>query len=311
MFSRFCFIFLMWLAASRAGAQVESFQLETGESVSGEFISADKDGLQLKTADGSYQRTPWIKFSEESLKDLVKNPKARPFVTPLIEATLDEQMKKAAVEYKPGPRLERPVAGSKIGALFASPLGVFMFLVLYLANLYAAYEIAIFRNHLAIVTCGVSAVAPFIGPVAFLCLPGRPFVTDETAKAGAEAVAETGEAVAADAEQPSAAGQSQAEPGHAATLAIPQPVTYLRGQYMFNRRFFETKLAGFLRVVPSAAEKDMLIVMKSSRGEYVGKRISRITPNELFLHTFKGDVTEDVLIPFNEVLEVVVKHVDT
>ena len=54
-----------------------------------------------------------------------------------------------------------------------------------------------------------------------------------------------------------------------------------------------------------------MLFRSSSRGEYVGKRISRITANELFLHTFKGDVTEDVLIPFNEVLEVVVKHVDS
>src|SRR5262245_60544006 len=120
MFSRLWVIFLiLWTCLLRAGAaQVETYKLETGESITGEFISADKDGLQLKSADGSYQRTPWIKFSQESLSELMKNPKARAFVAPLIEATIDEQLKKAAVEFKQGPRLERPVAGSKLGALF-------------------------------------------------------------------------------------------------------------------------------------------------------------------------------------------------
>src|SRR5437899_1947340 len=194
MFRRLCLIFFIGLICGLRGqaAQEETFQLESGETVVGEFISADKEGLLLKAADGSYQRTAWNKLSQDSLAALSQNPKARPFVAPLLEASQEEQMKKAALEYKPGPRLERPVVGSKLGALFASPLGIFVFLVLYLGNLYAAYEVAIFRNHVLPLACGVSAVAPFIGPIAFLCIPGRPLVARQSGQAEAEAQSTAG-----------------------------------------------------------------------------------------------------------------------
>src|SRR5206468_12762526 len=62
--------------------------------------------------------------------------------------------------------------------------------------------------------------------------------------------------------------------------SLPPPVIYQRGHFSFNRRFFETKMSGFLRVVPSEAEKDMLIHVKSSRGDFVATRIARLQPNE-------------------------------
>src|SRR5260370_35531975 len=48
-----------------------------------------------------------------------------------------------------------------------------MLLILYLANIYAGYEISIFRNQPAALVAGVAAVAPVVGPIVFLCLPQR------------------------------------------------------------------------------------------------------------------------------------------
>src|SRR5262245_7093203 len=194
MLSRFGLALMLSLAccACFIAAEKETYQLENGEAVTGEFITADKDGLLLKAGDGSYKRTPWSQFTQESLKMLAQNPKAKPFVTPLLDEPT-EQKKATPIEFKPGPRLERPVPPSKLGAFFASPLAVLIFLVLYAANLYAAWEIAVFRNHLGPLVCGVSALVPFLAPIAFLCIPGRPLDTEDgqkmqvAAPAGAEA----------------------------------------------------------------------------------------------------------------------------
>ena len=308
MLSRFGLALVLSLAccASPGAAEKETYQLENGEAVTGEFITADKDGLLLKAGDGSYKRTPWSQFTQESLKALSQNPKAKSFVTPLLDELLEETPRKPAVEFKPGPRLERPPPPSKFGAFFASPLAVFIFLVLYAGNLYAAWEIAIFRNHLGPLACGVSAVLPFIGPIAFLCIPGRPFEAEASQQAQESAAQKAGDEVAAQLREQPAVAQPEkpTQPG------LPEPIVYKRGHYMLNRRFFETKLAGFLRVVPSDTEKDLVVVIKSARGEYVGKRISRLTTDELHLQTFKGDASEDVALPFNEISEVQVKHRD-
>ena len=80
---------------------------------------------------------------------------------------------------------------------------------------------------------------------------------------------------------------------------------------MFNRRFFETKLAGFLRMVPSDAENDMMIVVKSSRGEFVWNRISNLQQDDLVLQFHKGTASSDVTIPFVEIQEVQIRHKDS
>jgi hypothetical protein len=98
-------------------------------------------------------------------------------------------------------------------------------------------------------------------------------------------------------EAPSAA----AGPGHA---------VYKRGQTTFNRRFFETKFANFLRVTPLEADKDLVLIVKATRGEYTGNRIVRINPNDFTVLVTKGGASNDVMIPFTEVQEVHVKHKD-
>ena len=40
------------------------------------------------------------------------------------------------------------------------------------ANLYAAYEVALFRKHNVLLTCAVSFILPVVGPIVFLSVPG-------------------------------------------------------------------------------------------------------------------------------------------
>src|SRR5213075_3555312 len=78
--------------------------------------------------------------------------------------------------------------------------------------------------------------------------------------------------------------------------AIPETTKFQRGQLTFNRRFFETKFPGFFGVVRRDAERDMLLVIKTTRGEYAGQRISRIAANDLHLEIQRGSASEEVLI---------------
>ena len=87
-------------------------------------------------------------------------------------------------------------------------------------------------------------------------------------------------------------------------------MVFQRGEFLFNRRFFETKLPGFFRVVLSETDKDLRIHIKAARGDFVGKRISRVTPGELYLEVFKESATADEMIPFVEILEVQIRHKD-
>jgi hypothetical protein len=69
-------------------------------------------------------------------------------------------------------------------------------------------------------------------------------------------------------------------------------------------------MPGFLRMIPSEAEKDMLLLVKSSRGEYTASRITRLTPNEIYLHVAKSGASNDVMIPYTELAEVQIRHKD-
>jgi hypothetical protein len=172
----------------------------------------------------------------------------------------------------------------------------------------------------------VSAVLPLIGPIIFLSMPTKIAPVEETWQTAPAAAAETATAeavnpMAADgAAHPAGlklAGTGPAEAvkvgqfeGGAEKPALPPTTTYQRGQFTFNRRFIETKFPGFFGVIRRDADRDMVLIIKSSRGEYVGQRISRIAANDLHLQVQRGHATEEVMIPFVEIQEIRLKHKD-
>ena len=303
--------------------QADTFKLTNGQSVTGEVLptTANDQGVQIKVGEGDYQRVPWNNFSQDDLRVFVKNQRMEPFVEPFIEISQAEKIKKTEVNIKTPPRLERPARQSLIAALFSSTLGIFILLVLYAATIYAAFEVAVFRAQPPGLVCGLAAI-PFAGvlsPIIFLSMPTRMGQTaaemrEEAAAAppaepiaqGTSAPVDDVNPMAGQAEHPSGL-KLAAEP---AKPQLPEPVTYPRGQYTFNRRFIETKFPGFFSTVRREAERDMVLVFKTSRGEYVGQRISRIAASDLHLEVHRGAATEEVLIPFQEIQQIQLKHKD-
>ena len=246
-----------------------------------------------------YTNVAWARLSQETLQQLTANRQAARFAMIFLDPPASEKVSapEKKIRIVQPPQLDRPMGGS----LFASPVMLVVLLLVYAANIYAGFEIGIFRQRHPAMTAAVAAVLPFIGPAIFLAMPEH---RQKSAEAAWEAPpAEEAPVVVEEAAAP--VEEQSAQP------ALPQPVVYPRGQFTFNRRFFETKFAGFLKMVPGEAERDKVIHIKSARGEYTGVRLSKIEPNELFLQIRKGTATEDVMIPFSEIYEVTVKHKDT
>jgi hypothetical protein len=319
-------------------ARGDTFQLADGSAISGDIVSGNEAGLKLKIAEDTYTNLTWDKFSQNDLKKFANDPgmqrfKLTDFVTPFIEVTEEQRREKTDIgPLKDVPRLKRPEAGSFFGAMLSSSVGFFVLLILYAAGIYAAYEVAIFRRRPRGLVCGLAAI-PGLGllsPILFLSLPAPPIQSEgeesyapEPQPAPAAPAAPPGYSVPA---TPSPSAPAEAEtaapdthglhlartpaPG-APAASLPPPQIFQRGAFMFNRRFFETKFPGFFGIARRESDKDMVLHIKAARGQYVAERISRISANDMYVQVRKGEVTEEVMVPFTEVQEVQLKHKDS
>jgi hypothetical protein len=298
-------------------ARTETLQLTDGTSVTGELVlPATVEGLNIRIASGNYQRVSWEKFTQEALEELAKNPKLSEFVEPFIDKPDETRTKKTEITVKPVKRIERQPDRSLLGAMFSTGLGFFALAVFYVAGLYVAYEIAIVRVKPPILVCGVSAILPVIGQIIFLCLPVKTAPTEQNEEGSHSAHSPHGQSgtPATPATQPVRQAGGLQIASHAVDdggeTEIPETQVFQRGKFMFNRRFFETKFAGFFGVVRRASEKDMILIIKSSRGLHVTDRITRISANEMHLDVRKGNASQEISVPFSEVQEVQLKHKD-
>ncbi len=298
----------------------DTYKLSTGETLNGEVLAttANDQGVQIKVGEGEYQKVPWASFAQEDLKTFARNQRMQPFVEPFIEPDPTAKIKKTEVNIKQPPRFERPAKQSLVGAMFSSSVGIFVLLVLYGANIYAGYEVSIFRAQPPMLVCGLSAipVLGFAAPIVFLSMatkmePSAPAVETVPAEEALEGAAAADDDVnpmhADGAQHPASLKLADAQPEKGKSN-LPETVKFQRGQFTFNRRFFETKFPGFFGVVKREADKDMVLVIKSARGEYIGERISRIAANDLHLQVHKGHATEEVMIPFQDIQEIRLQH---
>jgi hypothetical protein len=306
----------------------DTYQLLDGKSVSGEVLltGANEQGVQLKVGEGQYEKVAWTNFSQPDLKKFQSNPKLAPLVEPYIEVTQEERIKKTEVTIKPPTRLDHPPSQSFFGAMFSNGLGWFILVVLYGAIIYAGYEVAIFRAQPIPLVMGLSAI-PFLGffvPIIFLAMPTKMQAGAAAVEGGEEAapvetapVFHAGPQRGADAANPMQ-GDTVAQPTGGLHLHreekpksnLPPTQTFQRGQFTFNRRFIETKFPGFFGVVRRDTDRDMLLIVKAMRGEYVAERISRIAANDFHIEVKKGDASTEVMVPFQEIKEIQVKHKD-
>src|SRR5688500_10923949 len=110
-----------------AGAflRAATYQLSSGQSVTGEPLHYDASGVVFKYPDGrTSARMGWTNFTEAALKEFAQDPKARNFVSAYLDTGEEEVREKKVITVKTPPRLDRPTPRSAFGALFASPLSI-------------------------------------------------------------------------------------------------------------------------------------------------------------------------------------------
>ena len=308
---RFPVILMLVLVWVQAAVLAAEFKLTNGDVLKGEAAQITSDGMVVRLDVGGFSdRVGWARFTQESLKSLLDNPAAKKFVEPFIEIPIEqkkrERAKKTEIVVKdPETRLDRPNPKARFFPGLITPAG-FMVLGLFMAaNLYAAFAIAQFRARPVALVMGVSLLFPVLGPIIFLMSPDAEGSGPPPLDAPAPS---TNEVVSAEAKVPgmqSGLGlQSHQKPTKAGGDASAQ--VYRRSDTTFDRRFFETKFTGFFRVVPE--NPDMVLVVKTAKQEYVARRISRISANEVHLQMLRGNTESSVT--FGEIAEVQVRHKD-
>jgi hypothetical protein len=306
---RFLAFVLLWALSTWPILGAE-YRLTNGDIIKGEPASATDDGMVVRLDFGGFSpRIGWGKLTQESLKELQNNPITKKFVEPFIEQPIEEKVKERAkkkeIVLKEVPRVDHPAASSGfVPSLFKVP-GLIVLILFYLANLYAAYAVAAYKQRPRALACALSAILPVIGPILILTMPdAEPVPGAEPAPGGPPPTPPAGAPANAAA---AGAGSGLGLAAHGKKAETVQQV-YRRGEVNFDRRFFETKFSGFFRVVPAEAEKDLVLAVKTSKGEFVAKRISRISMSEVHLMLLRGGA--ETPVPLGEVIEVQVRHKD-
>jgi len=287
-------------------ARGDTFTLTDGTTLEGEIVSGTERGMIIRLPDGKYSdRVAWDRLTQESLKKVQANPKFARFAADYILEEEPEQKKpaKPPITVTPPERLPRPAAPALLGGLLGSGLGLAVVLLLYAANLWAAYEVSVFRAQPIWLVCGVAAVLPLLGQVLFLALPTR--LRAEEAAAAAEAGAEAAAGAAEGAHKiGSGLKVAYAAPETADAAAQAAVTVFKRGEFMFNRRFFETRFPNFFGMIRRDKDRHLVLLIKTSRGEFTANRITRITANDMHVEVLRGGKGEEVSISFVEVQEV-------
>ena len=303
-------ILSLGLCGGLAAARADTFQLTDGSSLSGDIVLYNDAAITLRTPGDNYTNMVWPRLSQATLKQLAQNPKIKPLVEPFIETPPPARITHIPVHEVS--RLELPPKQSLLAALISSSVGFVALLLIYAANVYAAYEIALLRARPIGLVMGVSAVLPVLAPIVFLCLPvpKEPESAIEQPQAGTAASFAVPSAAAPVAESIAAGGIHIATAAGSRAGAYPEAQVFQRGQYMFNRRFFETKFVGFFSVVRRPAEKDLALMVKTARAQLVVQRISRIATNEVHFEILQGGARQEVMVPFADIQEIQIKHKD-
>jgi hypothetical protein len=290
---KFLILFSLWLGLTASVFAADTLPLTDGTSVTGDIVKFDDNGVMIHTTADAYTSLPWAKFSQDALKTLSANPKLKQFVDPFIEPTVAERPPKPEIKVHPVTRLTLPENRSIFGGLVHSSVGLFMLLAIYVANLYAAFEVAVLRGKSIGAAVGLSAALPIIGPIVFLSQPMKePPKEEEPAAEGAPA--------------PPAPGSPEGEIQIVSASWQPsqeekkvQPQVFARGTFTFNKRFVETKFAGFIGE-PKGDAKAFTMELKTLKGTIAVECIKQVGATEAILETPNGQVT----VPFADIQEI-------
>ena len=277
------FFFVLWLAVVLC-VPAATFSLTDGTTVSGDIVKIDDNGMVLRTAGDAYENLPWARFSQESLKELAANPKVRQLVEPFIEPDAAQHAAKAEIKIHDVTRLALPENPSLFGGLFHSSLGLLLLLAIYAANLYAAYEVSIIRARPVAQVMGLSAVLPMIGPIIFLAMPMK-----------VEEVVEEPVAVSSQAPASFSRPKEEAQVVEASSredVRKPNPLVFARGKFTFNKRFIETKFAGYIGEPKGEALKYTMVLKSGQQGDFVVERITQVGASDVIFEAVdRGQAT--------------------
>ena len=280
------FVFSLCLGVLVRTADAETLTLTDGGSVMGDFVKSDDNGLMLHTTADTYTNIPWGQFSQDSLKQLSQDPKIQSYVEPFIEPTESQRPKPAEIRVNPVTRLERPANPSLPGGLLKSSVGLFVLFVLYLANLFAAYEISLFRARPVAQVMGVSAVLPLIGPIIFLSMPIK---MDALPEDEAAAVTPAGGAEQIPSEEIQITEASWNPQSEEKKL---EPQIYSRGKFTFNKRFIETRFPAFTGAGQGDLAKKFTMEVRTMKDHFTVERIVQVAPTDvIFAAVKRGQVT--------------------
>jgi hypothetical protein len=299
-----------WLCGLFIAAAADTFPLTDGTSVTGDVISYNDNGVVFRLDVDKYsERVAWTKFSQDALKQLSKNPKIRLLAEPFIETPPLQRTKKVAIKsLNEVQHLDLPERRPLIVSLFSSSVGLVALMLIYAANIFAGYEIAVVRSRPIAMVIGVAVVLPILGPLIFLLLP-----VPEAPQEPAAMQPVTAQQTFAVPQQPAAGGihiveaSWQGKSSVAPAVNPNEPQIFQRGQFTFNRRFFETKFSGFFAVVRRESDKNLVLTIKTGRANMIVERITRITANEMHVEAALGGGKQEMMVPFAEIVEVQLK----
>jgi hypothetical protein len=293
---KFLIVVSLWLGLASGIYAAETYTLADGGSVSGDIVKSDDLGVMIHTTTDTFTNFNWPQFSQDSLKQLANNPKYGAWAAPFINPTA-EQTAPTPIKVKPVTRMTPPdqLHPSIFGGLFSSSLGLFLLLIIYATNLYAAFEVAVVRGKPIPAVMGLSAVLPIIGPAIFLMQPMKA-QTEEAPPEEGQPGAPVPEGAAPGQENieiVSASWQKEEEEKK------PQPQVFARGKFTLNKRFIETKFTGFIGE-PKGEAKTFNMELKTLKDSIAVECIKQVGQTELIVETPNGQLT----VPFADIQEI-------
>ncbi len=312
------FQFLLFLVVSGLSLWAADYKLVDGTVLAGErMVSANEMGVVLELADGNIsKRTPWNKFSQAALKkfdaEFVTNARVTVQIKFLIKSLILAEVPinhgatnevEAPLPMVPevikAPRppltkvegFERPLADPSFFAAIISPVGILALLIVLGANFFAAFEIATYKNRPLALVMGVSVV-PIIGPILFLCMPTVKVDLSKPAVVEEEPLREVGT-------QQAAASNSHEN---------PDSTFYRSGEVTINRRFVETKLIGFMKMVPTGDYKNLWLAVRTTDGEFWTQNITKTTQESLTIKQQVENVWDHREISYFQIQELEIRR---
>ena len=199
-----------------------------------------------------------------------------------------EEVKKERKPFKVAApqRVTNPQVSKGVLAAILTPGGMFFIGLMYAANIFFGFEVARFRWRSPALVCGLSAVLPIVGPLIYLAMPK--WTPPEEVNATAEAMAATTLQVADSG--PSLVQQMGLRTGGGGIQGNSDlPRTFGKGEFTFNRRFFETQFGMFLPSAQASESEGLVMEVVASSGSFVANKINRMNASEVIVRRVDGD----------------------